>query len=164
MKSNKFFIVLMLVLTANIAFAANEGKVGLIIIPPEYDGGYQLEEYHVEYKNIKEKNWKLSKKVPVVMKAKDKNGNRLYENVYYEAKELKIGESYVFRVRAKNIIGVGNPGTETEKILVKEDMSSGYPVISGDGLSKGKSISPFNSFYFPLNQTSTVQIPYRPKE
>ena len=125
MKTSKFFIVLILVLVSNIAFAA--GKVTLTIIPPLRDGGSRLMVYHVEYREINEEcSWKNGTVlVPRV-------GGK-YVNTPYTPEGLIEGRTYVFRVSVENYYGVGQPGPESDEILVTNEDQSGIKIQSGEG-------------------------------
>lgn len=136
MKSNKFFIILILILVSNIAFAMGNGMVGLIIQPPINEGEGPLLVYYIEYKKSSETIWKEAG-TQIVIKVNDK-----YANQEYIVKNLEIGEDYDFRVKVENLIGIGEAGEIKRKITALEDGPKGIKIRSGDG-RPGKSRSSF---------------------
>lgn len=128
MKTSKFFIVLILVLVSNIAFAA--GKVTLTIEPPFHDGGSRLMIYYVEYREIHEKDWWKNGTVLVPMVGEK------YVDMPYTAQGLIEGNTYVFRVRVENYYGIGRPGLDSEEVTVTNEDQSDIRVRSGEGLNK----------------------------
>ena len=133
MKTSKFFIVLILVSVSNIAFAA--GRVTLIIEPPLRDGGERLMIYHVECQEVGTEHWREvgAPLVPMVDKG---NGRFEYVNTPCRVDNLEEGKSYIFRVRVENDYGVGQPGPESEEILVTNEDQSGIKIQSGPGLER----------------------------
>ena len=157
MKTNRFFIVLILVSVSNIAFAA--GRVTLTIIPPLRDGGSRLMVYHVEYREINEEcSWKNGTVlVPMV--------GEKYVDMPYTAQGLIEGNTYVFRVRVENYYGIGRPGLDSEEVTVTNEDQSDIRVRSGEGLSKyGVRSSSVLSNVSSANQIRATGVLYKKEE
>lgn len=157
MKTSKFFIVLILVLVSNIAFAA--GKVTLTIKPPVHDGGSRLMIYYVEYREIHEKDWWKNGTVPVPMV-----GGK-YVDMPYTVQGLIEGNTYIFRVRVENYYGTGEPGSPSKKVTVTSEDLSGIEVQSGPGFNKpGRVNSSVLSNVSSTNQIRATGVLYKKEE
>ena len=163
MKTSKFFIVLILVLVSNMAFAA-AGKVVLIIEPPATDGGECLMFYHVEYRDIDGGSWQKCR--PILVPSVDKgNGQFEYVNVPYALENLQEAKAYVFRVSAENYYGTGDPGRESNIILVTDKDIYNVKVRSGDGIDRfGTGGSSVLSGVSSVDQSRTSGVFYRKEE
>ncbi len=72
----------------------NKDNVTLKWQPPVSDGGADVTEYVVEMKPCKQKKFAVVGEVP-------------QNTPFFKATELKEGQTYEFRVRAKNVVGLG---------------------------------------------------------
>lgn len=133
MKLNKFFIVLMLVLVSNVAFAESNPYVRLLITPPTKDGGNQLSLYRIEYMEVGTREWKLKDEIPVMMIENTVTGRFEYVKQYYDVRDLEEGKTYVFRVTAISIEGPGKPGPKSQEVIVGKESIGNIPVKSGEG-------------------------------
>lgn len=133
--------------------------VELLIIPPKDDGGEKIDYYRVEYMNIERGVWAYH----------DCNAQYPYKEQLYTLCNLTWGVQYMFRVRAINKYGVGEPGAArlTAKPLKDGETIKGFEVQCGPGKSSLKSVEQvvanfpiFNANLLNL-EPSKVMIPYR---
>lgn len=87
--------------------------------PCSNDGGVPLVGYVIEYKDKFSPDWKKGIEVPA-------------DKTTATVPNLKEGQTYEFRVRAKNQQLVGPPSDPTKPVLIKPRFSK--PFIIGDGL------------------------------
>ena len=76
----------------------NKPKIKVMWKPPRYDGGAAITHYHVEYKTVR-KEWSSAEKDSV-------------KNTEYTF-QVDKSETYTFRTRAVNRLGIGKPAVIT---------------------------------------------------
>jgi len=64
-------------------------------LPPKDDGGSKITNYTIERRVVNRKNW-----IPVTSEPKER---------IYTVENLMPGHEYIFRIRAQNKYGVGDP-------------------------------------------------------
>lgn len=117
MKTIRF--LMSLVLICSLTCIAEAAKVKLLIIPPDYDGGADLVNYHIEYREKNNPRW--TKIICPAIKV-EVNGKFEYAAVPCSV-EVLDNATYIFRVSAENIYVLGRPG-KSVAVEVKYDIDN----------------------------------------
>ncbi|XP_074642623.1 twitchin-like [Tubulanus polymorphus] len=125
-----------------------DDSIDLKWTPPEDDGGAQIINYVIEYRDTKSTEWITA------------NPNKLVPELEFTVTNLKTDHLYEFRIRAQNKVGIGEPSKNTEEVRIKKPLVGEPPQLITpleDKIVVMPKEAVFECHFTPGNPTSDIR-------